>query len=99
MRDALTYILERRKRDTAVFLQSRIPPGGTLDDLTVDPAQDFRTAAALARAVRRSGHTVRSLTDCLIAAIALRHGTIVWHCDQDYARIAEVSGLQQRDLR
>ena len=63
------------------------------DDLTVDPAQDFRAAAALAHAVRRSGHTVRSLTDCLIAAIALRHGGMVWHCDADYVRIAEVSDL------
>jgi predicted nucleic acid-binding protein len=72
---------------------------GTLEDLTVDSAQDFRAAAALARAVRRSGHTVRSLTDCLIAAIALRHGTMLWHCDQDYVRIADVSDLQQRDLR
>lgn len=72
---------------------------GTLEDLTVEPGQDFRAAAALAHAVRRSGHTVRSLTDCLIAAIALRHGTAVWHCDQDYVRIAEVSDLTQRDLR
>jgi predicted nucleic acid-binding protein len=72
---------------------------GTLDDLTVDPAQDFRAAATLARAVRRSGHTVRSLTDCLIAAIALRHDTDIWHCDEDYVRIAEVTELRHRDLR
>lgn len=72
---------------------------GTLDDLDVDPAQDFRAAAALARAVRRSGHTLRSLTDCLIAAVALRHGTTVWHCDGDFVRIADVTDLQQRDLR
>jgi hypothetical protein len=72
---------------------------GTLDDLDVDASQDFRAAAAIARAVRRSGHTVRSLTDCLIAAIALRHHTVVWHCDEDYVRIADVTDLQQRDLR
>lgn len=72
---------------------------GTLDDLPVDPAQDFRTAATLARAVRRSGHTVRSLTDCLIAAVALRHDTPVWHCDADFVRIADVTDLSQRDLR
>lgn len=72
---------------------------GTLEDLTVDSAQDFRAAAALARAVGRNGHTVRSLTDCLIAAIALRHDTDVWHCEQDYVRIAEVTDLRQRDLR
>ncbi len=72
---------------------------GALEDLTVDPAQDFRAAAALSRAVRRAGHTVRSMTDCLIAAIALRNEVSLWHCDQDYLRIAEVTGLEQRDLR
>ena len=36
MRVGLTYVLDRRKRETAIFLQSRIPPGGTLDDLTYD---------------------------------------------------------------
>jgi len=72
---------------------------GALEDLTVDPAQDFRAAAALSRAVRRTGHIVRSTTDCLIAAIALRHEVPLWHCDQDYLRIAEVTGLEQRDLR
>jgi predicted nucleic acid-binding protein len=72
---------------------------GTLDDLAVDPAQDFRVAATLARAVRRSGHTVRSLTDCLISAVALRYDADLWHCDEDYVRIAEVTALRQRDLR
>jgi predicted nucleic acid-binding protein len=72
---------------------------GTLEDLTVDPAEDFRAAAALARAVRRAGHTVRSTTDCLIAAIALRNDVPLWHCDDDYVRIADISQLGQRDLR
>lgn len=72
---------------------------GTLEDLAVDASADFRAGAALAWAVRRSGHTVRSLTDCLIAALAVRHDTMVWHCDEDYVRIADVSDLQQRDLR
>lgn len=72
---------------------------GTLADLPVDPGADFRVAASLARAVRRSGHTVRSMTDCLIAAIALRHESMLWHRDEDYMRIAQVSSLQHRDLR
>lgn len=72
---------------------------GTLDDLVVEPTQDFRAAAMLARAIRRGGHTVRSLNDCLIAAVALRHDADVWHCDEDYVRIAAVSCLRQRDLR
>lgn len=72
---------------------------GTLEDLTVDPARDFGAAATLARALRRSGHTVHSLTDCLIAALALRHGADFWHCEEDYVRIAEITDLRQRDLR
>ena len=72
---------------------------GTLEDLAVDAAQDFRAAATLAREVRRSGHSVRSVTDCLIAAVALRHDAEVWHCDEDYVRIAAVSDLRHRDLR
>ena len=72
---------------------------GTLEDLTVDPSLDFRAAAALARAVRGTGHTVHSMTDCLIAAIALRHGATVWHCDVDYVRLASVTALSQRDMR
>ncbi len=72
---------------------------GTLEDLAIDAGQDFRAAAALARAVRRSGHTVRSLNDCLIAAIAIRHGATVWHCDEDYVRLAAVTDVRHRDLR
>jgi predicted nucleic acid-binding protein len=72
---------------------------GTLEDVDVDASQDFRAAAALARAVRRTGHTVRSMTDCLIAAIALRHDVALWHCDEDYVRIADVAELKHRDLR
>lgn len=72
---------------------------GTLEDLDVDPALDFRAAAALARAVRCGGHTIGSLTDCLIAAVALRHDVTVWSCDEDYVRISNVTELQHRDLR
>jgi len=71
---------------------------GTLEDLTVDPGEDFRTAAALARAVRRAGHTVRSTLACLIAAIALRNDVLLWHCDEDFVRIADISKLEHRDL-
>ncbi len=72
---------------------------GTLEDLTLDPSQDFRRAAALARAVRSHGNTVRSLTDCLIATIALRNDVTLWHCDTDFLLIAEVTRLEQLDLR
>jgi len=60
----------------------------------VDPELDYRNAAAIYRAVRTTGHTVRALNDCLIAAVALRLGDSVAHRDADFERIAEVTGLR-----
>ena len=50
------------------------------------------------RQTRRSGVTIRSSVDCLIAASALRHGLTVVHCDRDFAAIARVTGLHHIDL-
>ena len=50
---------------------------GGLVQLGIDPAIDFSQAADLARAVRRTGHTVRSAMDCLIASVALRRNAIL----------------------
>lgn len=59
----------------------------------------FEEAAQLYRAVRRSGRTVRSGVDCLIAACALRHGLSVAHVDRDYEAISAVSALRTRRFR
>jgi predicted nucleic acid-binding protein len=56
--------------------------------LGVDPALDFRQAAAVFLAVRRTGRTVRSLIDCVIAAVALRHEVPILHRDADFDAIA-----------
>jgi len=72
---------------------------GSLINLDLETFTDFRQAAVLARAVRVSGHTVRSLVDCLIAVVAIRTDAELWHRDEDFARIAAVSRLHQRDLR
>lgn len=53
----------------------------------VDPDQDFHAAAAVYRAVRQQGNTVRRLLDCLIAAIALRSGATLVHRDRDFMTI------------
>ena len=66
-----------------------------LESLPVDPATDFRSASAIFRAVRASGHTVRSLVDCLIASVAIRHGAALLHNDVDYDRIAAVTPLRR----
>ena len=58
----------------------------------------FDRAIDLYRRVRRAGMTPRSSTDCLIAACALRHGATVVHCDRDFAAIAPVVGLLERNV-
>jgi hypothetical protein len=62
--------------------------------LEVDPLVDFRAAAALARACRADGRTVRSLLDCLIAAVAIRHDAVLVHRDRDFDALATVSPLR-----
>ena len=54
----------------------------------------FSDAVDLYRSARRSGLTVRSSVDCLIAACAIRHDLEVMHRDRDYAAIAEISPLR-----
>jgi hypothetical protein len=58
----------------------------------------FLDAVDLYRRARRAGFTVRSGVDCLIAACAIRHGLTVLHNDRDYAAIARVSDLQERQI-
>jgi predicted nucleic acid-binding protein len=66
--------------------------------LTIDPALDYRDAAILYRAARRSGRTVRRLNDCVIAAVAIRHGVELLHKDADFDAIGEVSPLRAVSL-
>jgi predicted nucleic acid-binding protein len=53
----------------------------------------FDHAIDLYRRARRSGITVRSGVECLIAACALRHGLPVLHHDRDFDALARVSPL------
>ncbi len=64
-----------------------------LISLDVESATHFRHAAAIYRAVRLSGHTVRALNDCLIGAIAITHEASILHSDQDFERIAACTSL------
>ncbi len=54
-------------------------------------------AVALYRSGRRSGLTIRSSVDCLIAACALRHNLTVLHHDRDFELLAQISPLEARD--
>ena len=47
-------------------------------------AEDFTDAALLYRMCRINGRTVRSMVDCLIAAVAVRSDVAVLHADRDF---------------
>jgi predicted nucleic acid-binding protein len=70
-----------------------------LPSLKVDDAVDFRSAAAIYRAARRRGQTIRSINDCLIAALSIRHGTSIIHRDADFDVIAAITSLEAVPFR
>jgi len=61
--------------------------------LPTTPA-DYDAAAALYRACRVRGETVRKLIDCLIAAVAIRAEAEVLHADADFAVMARHTDLR-----
>ena len=63
-----------------------------LDRTVIEEAVD------LYRRARWAGYTIRSGSDCLIAACALRHGLEVLHHDRDFDALARVSGLRVRNV-
>lgn len=58
------------------------------------PLRTFLQAAEIYRLGRWKGYTIRSSTDCLIAAVAIEQRVPVWHRDRDFAAIARYTGLQ-----
>ncbi|MBA3339044.1 MAG: PIN domain nuclease [Geodermatophilaceae bacterium] len=67
--------------------------------VAVDPQVDFHQAAAIFRAVRRTGRTPRSMVDCLIAAVASRRDVELVHNDADFDAIASCWPLRVSPLR
>jgi predicted nucleic acid-binding protein len=60
----------------------------------LEEPSDHELAAALYRACRRAGTTVRRLPDCLIAVLAMRVGAELLHQDSDFAAIAQHAPLE-----
>ena len=58
------------------------------------PVGLFLEAAEIYREGRRKGHTIRSATDSLIAAIAIENAIPIWHKDRDFDAIAEYTPLR-----
>lgn len=61
---------------------------------SLSPKLDWLDAATIYRELRWRGFTIRSQTDALIAAVAIRLDVPVLHHDRDYDRIAEHTALQ-----
>lgn len=62
--------------------------------IPIDPMGDFRDAADLYRASALNGHPIRTMVDCLIAAVAIRRDVPVLHRDRDFVFLAEISPLR-----
>ena len=58
------------------------------------PMDAFLQAGEIYRQGRQKGYTIRSSTDCLIAAIAIQNNVSVWHRDRDYSAIARFTSLR-----
>ncbi len=65
--------------------------------LRFDPIVDFDHAAGIYRRCRRTGITPRGMVDCMIAAVAWRHGAAVLAHDADFDRVAQVVGINVDD--
>jgi predicted nucleic acid-binding protein len=88
----LTEILQGLRSESDVERVTRVL-------LALDPtpeleADDYRQAAAVYRACRARGFTVRSTIDCLIAQLCLRHGYELLAKDRDFDAIANVFPLK-----
>ncbi len=77
---------DRREHDLRRLMQ-RFPL------MQFDAAIDFDAATRIYRMCRRSGVTPRGMVDCMIAAVALRHGARLLANDTDLDRVADVMGI------
>jgi predicted nucleic acid-binding protein len=59
---------------------------------------DFEYAAALYRACRAAGETLRQLTDCLVAVPTIRAGATLLHADRDFEMLARHTPLRLEPL-
>ena len=61
--------------------------------LRFDAIADFEAAAGIYRRCRRVGVTPRGMVDCMIAAVAWRHGATLLANDVDLDRVATFMGI------
>lgn len=62
--------------------------------LRLDAATDFDAAARIYRRCRGVGITPRGMVDCMVAAVARRHGASLLAHDVDLQRVGQVIGIK-----
>ena len=62
--------------------------------LPLNGLQGFEHAAALYRACRAAGETLRGIVDCLVAVPAIQAGIPVLHSDRDFGTLARHTPLE-----
>lgn len=87
----LTEVLQGLPEPKVKSVESKLAIFPVLQLRTLD---DFRRAAAIYRAGRQRGITIRRTTGCLIASVCIRDGVPILHSDRDFDQIAEVSELR-----
>lgn len=60
----------------------------TCEYLRSQPPLDYEAGAAIFRTCRRGGETIRALSDCVIAAVAMRCKAAILTKDRDFTAIA-----------
>ncbi len=65
-----------------------------LEFFAVEGPADYESAATLYRLCRRGGETPRKLSDCLIAAVAIRNDAELLCADADFLTIARHAPLR-----
>ena len=71
---------------------------GDFDVLRLRELADFRAAAAMYRAARDHGFTIRRTSDCLVAAVCVRERLPLLHSDKDFDRLASATSLSVVDV-
>jgi predicted nucleic acid-binding protein len=84
-------------RDAGSFRRLRAMADG-LPLMALEPASDYHEAAAIFRLARMGGKTIRSMADCLIAAVGMRRDATVVHFDADFDMIAACVPLRTVSL-
>ena len=64
------------------------------EHVPIEGLDDYEEAAEMYRACRAAGETVRALTDCLIAVVAMRASLPVLHNDRNFDVLARHVGLR-----